>query len=286
MNSKVISAFYSITTAFFLFVALAVVFGLGSHLAGLEHINPIFKKMTAIHVWSCVDSILDNWVLLLWLSILIIVAIALFINTLCCTSQLLKSCFSNRPSSIKYKQYRMRMMTVIHVIALAVIVCHALDITLVQRHKPVKIIESEKATFGNYEIRIINIAYQTDRKFIQMDENGKQMPSFKIPRKQFSIEGNSAQIAVYHEGKLLKEGEIRLFDPFRVGSSFFILDGFYLPYNSDKIGVSIHHTYNPLALPFFAIYTLLFSALLYQYFSNRYRPEKPHSTFIKNTTGQ
>ncbi len=281
MNNRIISILYSLSTTFFLFMALACIFGIGSHLAGVESIGPVFKKMTSIHVWSCLESIVTNKVLFLWLLILVLIAIFLFFNTLFCTSQQLRHCFPNGLKGIKLS--RIHTMAVIHVIALAVIACHALDITLVQRHKPVKILESEKAVLGSYQVEIKQITYQTDRKYIEEDESGKQKSSFKIPRKQFSIVGNRAHIAIYHDGNLLKNQEIGLFDPVRIKSTFFILDGFFMPYGSDDIGVSLHHSYNPLALPFFTIYTLLFSTLLFHCLKNRYRPEKDNTNFFQTT---
>ena len=270
MSRIIKSILFSTTTAFVVFAVLAAVFGIGSYLAGVAEIKPIFNKMTSRHVWSCIDGIFANRSLLLWLFVLVSAAIVLLINTLCCTSRQLKQFFLS--NTVKVKQFRLHSMAFIHVLALAVLIFHGLDITLVERHKPVEILQSESAVLGSYTVKVDSISYQTDRGFIRESDSGKRTPSFKIPRKQFSIDGNRAKVSLYQNGELVKEAEIGLFDPFRVGNTFFILDGFYIPYGSDDLGVTLLYSYNPLVVPFFALYAILFSALLFHCYRNRYRP--------------
>lgn len=269
MNNKIRSAFYSITTAYILFALLAVIFAVGSHLAGTAAIEPIFSQMNATHIWTCLGSIIANTTLLIWLLALVVIAGALFVNTLCCTSRLVKQSWFNGSKS--KAPFRLQTMAFIHVIALLVIIFHALDVGLIQRNNPVNIMESESQILGKYRLQVNKISYVTDRKIITESETGKRTPSFKIPKELFSITDNKAVISLYLGEKLVTKSDIRLFDPLSVGGSFFILDGFFIPYNSDKIGLSIHYMYNPLVYPFFAIYIILFSALLFQWFKNRYR---------------
>ncbi len=285
MINMIQSFFSSLRTAFFFLVLLAVFFALGSYFANAQDIKVLFKQMTSVHIWSCLDSIVHNRTLLFWLLGLVICAIMLFLNTLFCTIKQLRQCWGGDASVKRTKQqFRLKIMAFIHIIALAVIGCHGLDIALVERHPPVKILNSETLGLGTYLLKVKEVSYITDRKYIQEDEKGRRPPSFKIPRKQFSIEGNKAELAVYKNGELVREGEIRLFEPLRVGGTFFILDGFFIPHGSDTLGLLIHRSYNPLALPFFGIYVILFFTLLLQCIKNRYRPfvKNPESLSIRN----
>ncbi len=280
MRSKIQSFFFSLQTAYFFFILLAAIFGAGSYLAGFEETGRLFDQITSECIWKYIDDIVANHLLLTWFLLLVVCAAVVFINTLCCTSQLLKQCFINKIG--KTKQFRLRFMTFIHIIALAVIVCHALEIMLVTRHSPVKILVSGMATLAPYQVKVKNISYITDRSFIQEDVDGKRLPGFKIPLEKFSIEGNKAELAVYRDGVLVKEGEIRLFEPLRVGNSFFIMDGFFIPHHkSDTIGILIHHTYNPLVVPFFVIYAVLFTTLLVQYIRNRCQVSVQNNSFYR-----
>lgn len=277
MKSKFVSIFSSLTTAYILFALLAAVFAVGSQLAGVSEIKPIFKQMNTTDVWSCVSAIFSNTTLLIWLILLIVIAVCLFFNTLCCTSQLVQNGAKDSAPS------RLKIMAFIHVVALFVIIFHALDVGLIQRHKAVQIMESESLILGKYRLHVDKVFYETDRTYITESEGGKRTPSFKIPRKQFSIEGNRAEISLYRDDELVKTSEIRLFSPIRVGGTFFILDGFFIPHNKKNIGISIHYMYNPLVYPFFTIYTILFSALLLQWFKNRYRPPTSNSNNIQGS---
>lgn len=281
MKSKFISIFYSITTAYILFALLAAVFAVGSQLAGVSEIKLIFKEMNATDVWSCFGAIIGNTTLLIWLIILIVIAVFLFFNTLCCTTQLVQQSFLNR--SKNRAPSRLKIMAFIHVVALFVIIFHALDVGLIQRHKPVQIMESESLTLGKYRLNVDKVFYETDRTFITESEKGKRTPSYKIPRKQFSIEGNRAEISLYQDDVLVKTSEIRLFSPVKIGGSFYILDGFFIPHGTKNIGISIHYMYNPLVYPFFIIYTILFAALLLQWFKNRYRAPKSNTNNLQGT---
>lgn len=268
MRSKSVSIFYSITTAYILFTLLAAVFAVGSHLAGVAEIKRLFQLMNTTDIWSCFDAIVGNITLLSWLILLIVIAACLFVNTVCCTTQLVQKGFFN---GVKKRAPQLKTMAFIHVVALFVIIFHVVDVGLIRRHKPIQIMESESRLLGKYNLKVDTIFYETDRQYITESDKGKRPPSFKIPRKQFSIEGNRAEISLYQDDTVVKTSEIRLFSPVRVGGTFYILDGFFIPYDNTNIGISIHYMYNPLVYPFFAIYTILFSTLLLQWFKNRYR---------------
>ncbi len=261
MKRKIRNLVTSLTTAFVLFMLLAAIFGYGSHLAAVKAVKPIFKKMTATHIWNALDAICQHQAVLCWLLVLAAVAIALFVNTLCCTWQ--QYDHYQKSSRAAATNKRLRRMVFIHVAALTVIVFHGLDVLMVERHLPRKIAVGSTGELNGYTIKVEAIHYITDKTYIRENEQGRRRPSFKIPSKKFSIKGNKARIGFYKNDRLVETSDIRMFSPVRLGSTFFFLDGFYIPHNSEQIGISIHSSDNPLVLPFFMVYACLFTILLW-----------------------
>ncbi len=267
MKIKIRDIFTSLTTAFVLFLFLSAVFGYGSYIAASKDVKVIFKKMTATHIWNAFDAIWQHQLVLCWLLVLAMVAVALFGNTLCCTWRQL--CQYRRSNRTVRASKRLRRMMLIHIVALTVIVFHGLDVVMVERHLPQKIGIGESRDISGYTVKVEAIEYVTDTKYIRENEQGKRRPSFKIPYGKFSIEGNKAQLALYHQGQLVQRSDIRIFSPVRIGSTFFFLDGFYLPHDSEQIGISIHGSNNPLVLLFFLVYACLFALLVWHAVANR-----------------
>ena len=269
MKKLLISILFSLQTAFFSLAALALIFAVGSHLATIKPLRQVFGRMTDIYIWACLDDILANPQLFVWLIILVFFAAVLFVNTACCTSRQLSNYFKTGNASNRNK--RLCGMAYIHVVALLVLVFHAVDVAFVQRHEPVKLFTGEQAVLGEYEIAVHSVKYVTDPSYITEDETGRRMPSFKIPADHFSIEENMAQVTLSKDGIEVQQADFRMFAPVRVGGTFFILDGFFIPHGGEQAGILLHRVHNPIALPFFGLYALLFSLFLYQCYVTRYR---------------
>ncbi|PIE56381.1 MAG: hypothetical protein CSA34_04695 [Desulfobulbus propionicus] len=265
---KISNLFTSLTTAFVLFLLLAVIFGYGSHIAALAEVRPVFRKMTSTHIWAALGAIRQQQMLLYWLLALVAVAVALFANTLCCTWKQFRN--YKKSSRVTRGNKNAQRMMFIHVAALLVIVFHGLDVAMVQRHLPQKIAVGDSGEFNGYTIKVEAVEYITDKKYIREDEQGRRRSSFKIPYGEFSIKENKARLGLYREGRLVQTADIKMFSPVRLGSTFFFLDGFYLPRDSEKIGITIHSSYNPLVLPFFLLYACLLSILLWHALGNRF----------------
>lgn len=259
---------FSLTTAFALLTILAALFAIGNSIEGISGVKSLFREMNSTHIWNCMGDISRIPILLAWLISLVVVALGLFLNTFCCTIKQISLCSSQRRTTAS--KNGLATMALVHVLAVGVIIFHGLDVTLIQRHKPVKILETQSRELGNFILTVQSISYTTDRRFIRENEKGRTMPSFKIPRTAFSPDDNRATITISTAGKQLTT-EIGLFEPVRLGSTFFILDGFFMPHDSDEIGISIHHSHNPLVIPFFTIYAALFLALLWHGLRTRYK---------------
>jgi len=268
MKLKMTGPLFSLTTAFVLFTILAALFAAGSTIDRIPEVKSLFREMNSTHIWNAVQDIARTPVLLGWLAALVVVAAGLFVNTFCCTIKQISRHFNQRKTTTPLKG--LTTMAFIHVLALGVIIFHSLDVSLIKRHKPVKILENQSVELSSYRVTVQSISYATDRKFIRENERGHTMPSFKIPRTEFSTEENRAIITI-STGKRQVTKEIGLFEPVRIGTTFFILDGFFIPHGKNEIGISIHHSNNPLAIPFFALYTLLFSTLLWHGLHTRYK---------------
>lgn len=261
---------YSLTTCFVLFYALAIIFGIGSYLCGIKEIKMIFKQMTNIQIWAAIEPILGSPIIICWLIVLAICGGMLFLNTMFCTKLQLAKYLKNRTSKTR-QDIRQKGMAYIHIIAMVVIACHAGDILLIERHNPVKLFIGDNYDFGTYQVKLADISYITDRSVIEEDENGRVMPSFKIASDKFSIPNNNAKLIITKDDQPVKTATIGMLAPVQIGGSFIFLDGFASPQDSDEISISIHHSYNPLALPFFGVYFILFSLLIIQFFKTRYR---------------
>ena len=92
-------------------------------------------------------------------------------------------------------------------------------------------------------------------------------------KKIFPKKDNFARIEIIKNMKKPAVRELRMLSPVRIGADFFFLDGFFIAQGSEETGVKIHHSYNPLAVIFFAVYTVLFGLLLFQFFTIRVRGE-------------
>ncbi len=260
--------FFSLRASYLLFAVLALVFGLGNRLASVTSYKAVFKDMTATHLGNCIGPIAHNPILLVWLFIFILVGGCLFINTGCCTTAQVRLLGRMRAGHSE-KQGRAVQMAVIHIIALMVIALHALDITMIKRQKPVRLYPGQTVSMGAYTVRVDQVSYVTDRAMITEDRNTGKNKRFHIPEEKFSMENNFARIRVEKDNLTSGVRELRILCPVRLGADFFFLDGFFIAHGSTEVGVLIHHSYNPLAIVFFTVYTLLFGLLIFRYFSLR-----------------
>jgi len=252
--------------SYFLFALLALAFAAGNRLAGVNAYKIIFKDMTATHVGLCLGAIAENPIILAWLIAFVLIGACLFVNTACCTTVQIRSLFrSLSGSGVHEKRPRAVQMALIHIAALMVIGLHALDITMIERHKPIKLFPGETVSMGGYDILVKDIFYVTDRSMITENENGRRKKIFHIPEKDFSLEDNFVRIQIKRDDAPPEIRELRILSPVRLGSSYFFLDGFFIPHESRQIGAMIHLSTNPLIFIFFTVYSVLFCLLLIRY---------------------
>lgn len=270
--------FFSLKTAYILLVLLAVLLGLGNYISTIPAEAQVFKEMNMGHFFSLLSSYVAHPRLLMWLIALIFTGALLFLNTVCCTyKQVIRYRQNTRPDTVGEK--RNRGMMIIHIIAIVVIAFHAIDIALVKRHKPQQLFAKESAQLGGYTVTINSIDYVTDRSVITQSHKGERISATRITSNEFSILGNRAELSVFKDGVLVKKGLISMLHPLRYGGTYFILDGFVVPYGSDnnEVAALVHYTYNPLVIPFFAVYVLMLVCLILHLVKHRYRPEKRSS---------
>jgi hypothetical protein len=260
--------FYSLKAGYILFILLAVIFGMGNHLTGIPEYNSIFKDMTATHLMYCLKAILAKPVMVIWLLAFIFIGICLFINTWCCTTTQIRLFFQTRRLE-RSKLGRVGQMALIHIVALMVIALHALDITLIQRHKPVKFYSDQIAWMGDYQVRVKQISYVHLNSMITEDKTGSKRKGLHNLEKDFSTKQNFARIEIIKDQEKPAVRDLRMLSPIRIGATFFFLDEFFIARDSQRIGVKIHHSYNPLAFVFFAVYMVLFALLVFRFFTVR-----------------
>lgn len=268
---------FSLRTAYVLLVSLAILFGLGDLLAGIQEEAEVFKEMNMVHFFSLFDNYVAHPLVLVWLVALVFAGAFLLINTLCCTyKQVVRSLQYNRADAFGEK--RNRGMIIIHSIAIVVIAFHAIDIALVARHKPQQLFAQQSTQLGGYTITIKSLDYVTDRSVITQRQKGQRIGATRISSDEFSISENKVELSIFKDGVLVKQGILRMLHPLRYGGTFFILDGFVVPYGSDSDDVAalIHYTYNPLVIPFFMVYIAMLFFLILHVVTVRYRP----ATFI------
>ena len=260
--------FFSLRASYLFFALLALMFGAGTRLAAVDEYNTLFRTITATHLICCLEEILRHPVLLIWLVVFLLIGAGLFINTACCTvSQV--GLLTRLRQATPDKRRRAVQMALIHIAALVVVALHAVDMTLIQRHQPVRVYPGQTVALGSCEVSVLDISYVTDRDMITEDETGQKMKSVRIPARSFSVERNYARLRISKDGSTDELRELRMLAPVRVGMDFFFLDGFFIESGSDDIVVEIHHSFNPLAFIFFGIYIILFALLLVRYFSYR-----------------
>lgn len=258
--------FFSLRASYLFFALLAVVFGWGSRLADVKKYDAVFREMTATHLGRCMGDIVDHPIIAAWLIVFIIVGACLFINTGCCTiSQV--GVLGKLSRAGQGKRQKAVQMALIHIAALLVIALHVVDITMIKRHKPVRIYPGQTITMAGFKVKVVDISYVTDRAFITEGNKARKNKIFKIPEKSFSMENNFVRIQITKENRAPEVRELRILDPVRSGADFFFLDGFFIKAGSRQIGVAMHHSFNPLAVIFFGVYTILFGLLILRYFT-------------------
>ena len=260
--------FFSLRASYLFFGLLALVLGWGCRLADNNEYYSIFKEMTATHVWLCLEALCDHPAAIVWLVVLILLGAALFINTACCA-------FSQTGALAKLRnmepenRHRTVLMALIHIAALLVIGLHAVDITIIKRQKPIRIYPDQTVQMGRYALRVSDISFVTDRAMITENAKGQKTKSFRIPAKSYSRDKNFARIEISTEKTPAETRELRILEPVRSGADYFFLDGFFIADGSQKIGVEIHHSFNPLAMIFFAVYIVLFGLMTLRYLAMR-----------------
>ncbi len=260
--------FYSLKTGYILFILLAVIFGTGNYLTGISEYNSIFKDMTATHLMYCLKAILVKPVMVIWFLTFIFIGICLFINTWCCTTTQIRLFFRTRKLE-RSKVDRVGQMALIHIAALMVIALHALDITMIQRHKPVKFYSDQIVRMGDYQVRVKQISYVDLNSMITDDKTGSKRKGLQNLKKDFSTKQNFARIEIIKDPEKPAVRDIRMLSPVRIGATFFFLDEFFIARDSQRIGVKIHHSYNPLVFVIFAVYMLLFGLFVFRFFTFR-----------------
>ena len=264
---------FSLRTAYVLLVFLAVVFGVGNVLSGMTAASAVFKEMNETHFFGLWNSYTAHPLVLVWLCLLVFLGVFLFLNTLCCTfTQVVRYREKKLKNSLGDK--RNRGMMIIHLITIVVIAFHAIDLALIARTKPQQILVGESAQLGPYTITAKSLDYVTDRTAISQTRKGQKIRSTQISSDEFSISGNRVELSISRAGVVVRQGFLTMLHPLRYGGTFFILDGFIVPYGSESGAVAalVHHTYNPLVIPFFMVYALLLFFLVLQILQQRYRP--------------
>jgi hypothetical protein len=262
--------FYSLKAGYLFFALLALIFAMGNQLTAIKAYQVLFKNMTATHVGQCLNDIFATPLILIWLLFFTLAGAGLFVNTWCCTTLQIRSFFRTR-SQGSPKENRLGLKTLIHILSLLVISLHALDITLIQRHRPVKTYAGQTIRLGSCEIRVKTISCVARPSMIMEDETGGTVKSVHLPEKEFSIKDNVAIIEIMKDSKILAKRELRILSPVRFGATFIFLDGFFIAHGGETVGVKIHHSDNPLALVFFAVYILLLGLLVMRFFAIKWR---------------
>ena len=239
-------------------------------MAGTDACRTVFRKMNATHLWYCMGDIAQNPALLVWMALFFAVGAALFVNTGFCTLSQFRL-LGRRRARGQGKQKKSIQMTLIHTTALAVILLHAMDITLIRRHEPVRLYPGDTVQMGKYTVIVQKIAFVNDPAVIRDTAKGKKKKNFSIPAKNFSTEENLVTLQILTSDDPAPSGSqpmvrsLGMMAPVRVGIDYFFLSGFFLARGSEQIGVEIHHSTNPLAMVFFAVYAGLLFLLLLRY---------------------
>lgn len=259
--------FFSIKASYYLFSLLAVLFGIGTLLAKFDDYHKIFKLMTSTDLIYSLKEIITNPVVFIWLLAFIFTGGCLLINTCCCVIQQIKSIFILRKISLSSNQ-----IALIHIVALAVIVLHVFDISLIKRHIPTRFYVGESIEMGSYKVKLDKIFYVADKSLITEDYKGTKIKATHLPANKFLRKDNYALIEIQKAGKESILKKIKMLSPARTGNTYFFLDGFFIANGDNKIGIQIHYSYNPLVFAFFTTYLTLLSLLLWRYmtFKNNY----------------
>ena len=248
------------------FALLALIFGLGNRLTCIAEYNSIFKNMTATHFLHCLEAIIAKPMMVIWFLFFAFIGICLFINTWCCTITQIKLFFRVRGQGSP-KQGLAVQMALIHIAALLVIALHVLDITLIERHKPVKLYPGQIVRMGDYQVRVKHVSYMGLRSMITEGKTGRKRKGLFVLKKNFSQKDNFASIEIIKDLGKPDVRELRMLSPVRIGTNFFFLDGFFIAKGGEQTGIKIHHSYNPLVFIFFAVYTVFFNLLVFRFFT-------------------
>lgn len=260
--------FFSLKAGYIFFFLLALVFGIGSQLAEQKQIKLIFKEMTVTHISHCLEQIAANPMIMVWLIVFMVISVCLFVNTFCCTTTQIKLFLKVRKKG-EDKDSRTGQMALIHVVALVVIASHIMDIVLIQRYRPTRVFAGETMQADQHRIRVKAVSYVTNRAFITGDKTKGKTGRIHIPAQAFSKKDNFAVIEIEKASGKRFSRELRILSPVRLGATFIFLNGFFTAHGDTRVGVEIHHSYNPLSFVFFTVYAVLFGLLLFRFYTTR-----------------
>lgn len=243
----------SMKLAFVLLAALTLWFGGGMYLATDKELTHAFKLFNDQQLPDWLPLLGQHPVLQVWILGLVVLICLLIANTLACT------CKDMHYVWLKRQWHNPKLLYLpIHLLTLAVFICHGLDILFIHGHQSWSMAQGQQVQHQGLTIEIKRINYMDNLTLIKED---------KLPRitrrsiDDFHPDNNSVEVRFTLENGQQATEAIHFMSPLKLGNYYLLLTDFGY---QQQLVADIKLVHNPMVNAFFTIYGLLFFTLALQ----------------------
>lgn len=196
----------------------------------------------------------DNPAVTIWVGLLILTGGLLFINTVCCTwCKFILRLRGGLPAA-------QVLIIAIHVLLLTMLVGHVLNFTWGEKYTPFRLFPGQEHSFGDgYTLKAEAFHLTVDPELLRTSADRR---FHYLKPEEFNVRENTATLALYQHGHLLKRQDVRYMGPLSCGSVKCIVKKFFAPPQGDQVGILVFAVKNPSAEPLFIVYILMIACTL------------------------
>jgi len=249
----------SMRFAFISILLMILWFWIGAFIATFDANTKVFRIMNheMIIDWLFTTA-LSNYVVLFWFVIFCVIAAFLTLSILLCTYTNLYKRLLNK---LNYKNL---VLFLIHVVFIVIVVFHVLSVLVGFKHGDIELFEGESFICKNqYVIEIHEIIYVDDLNLL--NDRGKKSRK-GLTKDIFRYKENVVNVKITHNNNNeLISKNLHILNPLIYQHVRVTLDKFVYDKNTDRIGVQLIITKNPVIELFFAFYAILILLMIWYF---------------------
>lgn len=194
----------------------------------------------------------NDLVVTFWFLLLCAVATFFFIHLALCIGVRLYRRLTQNGLSL-----RQWCFFILHVLFLAVMLCHGLNMILGYKISDIKMVAGDRYHFEDtYELSLSDIRFVDDPDILKTSYPQRRT---RMTRENIHRKANSALAVLKKNGQIITSDRLFMLSPVRAGSIRVTLTDFFIPNSGsgDTLGVKLVITRNPIVTLFFGTYAAL-----------------------------